>query len=335
MHAADAEAPTVFMLDGMWPEFDHWISTHHGPHDRLFLPLDGQRRAKPQYAWSTAGFAEVRTHPLLTLWRAWAARRIAGQGAARQRLAIRFRQRLAAAYVRHLRPHERTLVITQELLPYVWESGALRGRRYSVLMTSLPMQAVQEQLDRAHQRHPYSRTLGDFRAAPALLASEQQALAGAACILTPHTAVAALFAQSVLLPWRMPAGRAVVGGQRIVFPAVTVGRKGAYELRAALRELGLPLTVRGAVVEAPDFWDGLDVRVLPESSPAWLDEAAAVVLPSWLENRPGALLQALAAGIPVVATPACGLPPQPGLRLVPPGEVAALRAALSALREAA
>jgi hypothetical protein len=38
----------------------------------------------------------------------------------------------------------------------------------------------------------------------------------------------------------------------------------------------------------------------------------------------------LAAGVPVIATPACGLAPQPGLTLVPIGDVEALAAAMAA-----
>jgi glycosyltransferase involved in cell wall biosynthesis len=54
-----------------------------------------------------------------------------------------------------------------------------------------------------------------------------------------------------------------------------------------------------------------------------------VVLPAWVEHQPRRLLRALAAGVPVIATPACGLPAQPGLTLVPCGEVVALRNAIA------
>ena len=43
-----------------------------------------------------------------------------------------------------------------------------------------------------------------------------------------------------------------------------------------------------------------------------------------------ALLAALAHGLPVIATPACGLAPHPRLTEVPAGDVAALRQALAA-----
>jgi glycosyltransferase involved in cell wall biosynthesis len=53
-----------------------------------------------------------------------------------------------------------------------------------------------------------------------------------------------------------------------------------------------------------------------------------VVLPAFVENRPRQLLEALAGGVPVVATPACGLGPAEGLTLVPAGDAAALREAV-------
>jgi glycosyltransferase involved in cell wall biosynthesis len=59
-----------------------------------------------------------------------------------------------------------------------------------------------------------------------------------------------------------------------------------------------------------------------------LDRLAAVVLPALIEHQPRTLLAALAAGIPVIATPACGLPAQPGLTLVVEDDAASLRSAL-------
>ena len=42
------------------------------------------------------------------------------------------------------------------------------------------------------------------------------------------------------------------------------------------------------------------------------------------------VLEALSAGVPVIATAACGLAPQPGLTLVPMDDVDALTAAMAA-----
>jgi glycosyltransferase involved in cell wall biosynthesis len=60
----------------------------------------------------------------------------------------------------------------------------------------------------------------------------------------------------------------------------------------------------------------------------WLDGAELVVFPALVESQPRRLLAALAAGVPVIATPACGIGPRDGLTLVPELDVAALHQAL-------
>jgi glycosyltransferase involved in cell wall biosynthesis len=69
------------------------------------------------------------------------------------------------------------------------------------------------------------------------------------------------------------------------------------------------------------------------ASGGWLDDVRAVVHPALAEATPRRLLEALAAGVPVIATVACGLPPQPGLTLVPMDDVEALVAAMAAASE--
>jgi hypothetical protein len=102
-----------------------------------------------------------------------------------------------------------------------------------------------------------------------------------------------------------------------------VARKGAFEVREAARRLGATLRPLGAELEGPDFWAGVRLdRATPGAS--WLDGVRAVVHPALAEGAPRRLLEALAAGVPVIATPACGLGPQPGLTLVPMDDVEAL-----------
>jgi glycosyltransferase involved in cell wall biosynthesis len=67
------------------------------------------------------------------------------------------------------------------------------------------------------------------------------------------------------------------------------------------------------------------VRTLRPAAPsAWLDGVVAVAQPALVEHEPRRLLQALASGVPVVATPACGLDGFEGLALVEPGDAEAL-----------
>jgi glycosyltransferase involved in cell wall biosynthesis len=78
--------------------------------------------------------------------------------------------------------------------------------------------------------------------------------------------------------------------------------------------------------------DRVDILGFHENVPALLAELDVVALPSWTEGLPMVLLEAMAAGRPVVATPVGGTPElvvdgETGL-LVPPRDAQALAAAL-------
>jgi hypothetical protein len=206
-------------------------------------------------------------------------------------------------------------------------------------MTRLPMADLQTRLDTAARRHPDDKSLTDFRAPASLVADEAAALADAAEILTPHTEIAALFGdRATLLAWHepMPARRPPAPGaeRRIAFPGPAIGRKGAIAVRDVARALDLEIVLVGGDLAPAGFWDGVKVkRVSPRSE--WLSEVAAAVQPAIIEDKPRALLKALAAGLPVIVSPACGLPAQPGLVLVPADEPMVLATALLAILPAA
>lgn len=323
---------TAFLVDDRWPEFNSLLQQRVRPGDLLLLPLDGQRLRRPRYAWTTKNF-EVHQHPRAALLRALHSRRLADQGAARQRVLLAGDDRLAEAMARSLPPGVRHLVVAQNLLPALWRRGALGGRRFEVLLTRLPLAELHARLDRAAAAHQTSPTLADFRGEPWRVQAERDALAAAERVYTPHSELAPLFpGRAEPLAWALPAvspvPRASSEKPRIHFPASTVGRKGAWELREALRTLGVPvhLHVAGRALEGADFWSGLDVTegTAPPQRPD------VVVLPAHVEHQPRALLAAVARGIPVIATQACGLAGTPGVTTVPTGDVAALRAALAA-----
>lgn len=73
--------------------------------------------------------------------------------------------------------------------------------------------------------------------------------------------------------------------------------------------LDLEVVPLGAELEGPDFWARVKV-IRPDPSRAsfaWLAGVDAVVQPALMEEQPRRLLAALATGIPVLATRACGL----------------------------
>jgi len=83
-----------------------------------------------------------------------------------------------------------------------------------------------------------------------------------------------------------------------------------------VRTLGARLAVVGSVVEGPDFWAGLDAELRPPG-PGWLADAALVAAPTIGETRPTRLLEAIAAGVPVLTTPESGLTGDDGAVLLP------------------
>jgi glycosyltransferase involved in cell wall biosynthesis len=169
-----------------------------------------------------------------------------------------------------------------------------------------------------------------------------QAGAGAGRLVTPHADVARHLrglglAQVECLDWIAP----VVDGPRpprraeaatplVAFPASALARKGAHELAQALRQLNWRLLVLGTPSTDADLWRGIDVQHAGYRDATWMARADVVALPAHVEHAPRALLRALAHGLPLVATAACGLAAVPGWREVVPGDVDGLVAALEA-----
>ncbi|WP_367874415.1 VanW family protein [Luteolibacter sp. Populi] len=331
-HAA-ALGHSAFLLDGMWPEFDRWCRGHSREGDRWLTPLDGRRWKKANYRWSPPPGVSIRHATRATLMRSFRQRRLPAQGAVRQLALLEGEAALAREYAAMLDPQCRHVVISQNLLPHLWKTGALGGRSFDVLVNRWPMEELQRRLDLAKQAHPESTTLGDFRADPELLRAEREALAAAARLITPHRAMAKHFgARAWLIDWEMPQPLELDPAEKpvVFFPASRLGRKGAFELAAAFREgMDAELVILGRANEgAADPFEGIACR---QGSAADLITAGAVVLPAWIEHQPRLALLALASGIPVVATEACGLPEHPLLHLLSSPDPAALRVVLNAV----
>jgi hypothetical protein len=326
-----ATARTVFMLDEATSEFRGFVAARRQPGDVLAVPLDGDRWGKPSYGWATAGFAKVVTATGTTIRRGLALRHHAAEPGRRVEERLRRTASLANRLARALTPDATEVVVAQSLLPHLRQAGVLGGRRVTVLMAQLPMHELQARLDAAARRHPHDRSLVAYRAPASLVDAERAALAEAAEIVTPHTDIAALFPdRATLLAWRapMPQRRMAAAGaeRRIAFPGPALGRKGAATVRDVARMLDLEVVVVGSDLSSPGFWERVVMRTARGSD--WLGQVCAVVQPAWIEDRPLVLLHGLSAGLPVIASPACGLPPQPGLTLIPADEPLALATAL-------
>lgn len=315
----------AFLVDEYWPEFDSFIQFERAIGDLLCVPIDGKRFRQSNYAWSVEGFRAIKQSRTATLRRAWESRRLAAQGAARQQALLHHSEQLAKSFSRSLTYDVTHLTVTQDLLPLLWREGHLGGRTFDVLMTRLPFARLHEKLDAAAHSHPKSRTLADFRGGVNLVDIEEKALQAARRIITPHNEIAQLYPEkTMLLEWHVPKREPTsTRGHRIVFPASTLGRKGAYEMRAAAQKLNLKLTVCGAELEGTDFWRDIEIEHR-RFDVGLLKETALVVLPAHVEHKPRRLLQAISQGVPVIASEACGLGNAPGVITVPTGDMGAL-----------
>lgn len=319
------------LVDAWWPEWDAFFKTEKSMPRDLFLPMNGKRWKKANYQWDTSLHDRHRSFTSLALFRAWATRRLRNEGARRQRTLLEWDERLADAYGRVLKAQHSHLIVSQTLLPYLWKKGWLGGRTFDVLMTRLPIQDLHQHLNEAARLHPESNTCADFRAQEELIQNETAALSAARHWITPHSEIAKLAGNKAkVLPWIIPDIKAEHGTgaiKQVTFSASTLCRKGAYELREAIRDLPVHLELRGGVLEGADFWAGLQLRTHGND---WLDHTDIVVLPAFVEHCPRLLLRAIGAGKPIIASTACGLAGLPGVVEVSAGDVPSLKAALLA-----
>ena len=322
--AMNAATHTAWLLDDLWPEFLLHVRACARPGDWV----GSSRKLAGKWGAEVAGHVAMAPRWRAALRLRW--QRLRGIPLAHTR--TQNARQLAQALARRLRPRDTHLVVAQSLLPYLHESGDLAGRSYDVLMTALPMSALQARLDRARSRNPQSTTLGDFRAPRWLVEAEALALSRARSWISPHQGILELApARATSLPWQKPTIRPSspqpVGKPRVFFPASALGRKGAYELREAIQGMALTLIVLHGPDDEADFWAGIDVRTA-DSLREGIDQADIVVLPAWIEHQPRALLRAQQVGLPIIATAACGLSHDESWIEVSPGDAAGLRQAI-------
>ncbi|WP_257885010.1 VanW family protein [Variovorax sp. RO1] len=326
------EGQTAVLVDGWAPEFARHLREAHPQAQRMQpVPAAGwHREPATKGQVTTAWTASLRRAVWQRLW--------ARQAGRRQASLIDGQRWLAQAFAARLAPAHTHLVVEQSLLPHLQRLGALDGRRLTVLASALPMADIEQRLDAASQRWPGDATLRDFRADASLVRDEALALARAASTVTPHAAVAQAMAthapQATLqrLDWALPLVKTTHSARQepplVVFAASALARKGARELAAALQGWPCRLRVLGSPSDDARLWQGIEHIQHMNWQGDGLAGAAVVVLPAHVEHAPRALLRAVAAGVPVVASRACGLAGVPGVHEVAPGDIDALRTAL-------
>jgi VanW like protein len=301
-------ATTTFILDEKWPEYDKYVSQTATKADHFILPLKKNRWIKTnRYSWAAAHPQKTKATQFQGLLRALQLRFAPKNKNNVFELSLQLDKKIAKAAARQIPIDATHVVIAQNLLPYIYETGALGGRTFDVFMTRLPFEKLHERLDLAFTFHNESPTLNDFRASKELIALENKALTSARKIITPHSELAAIFKnKAVKLDWQIPAiPNGQPNGTKVLFPASAVGRKGAYEMRRLAKELQLELVISGRTIETAHFWQDLKIE---KFNGDWR-QIGLVVYPTYVEHQPRPLLKAVAQGIPVITTTASGLEP--------------------------
>jgi hypothetical protein len=314
---------TAYILDEKFAEFESYLQINSKPEDYFVVPFTAKSKWKvSRFTWNTKNIHHVIPYSFVVLRRSINTRLAAKRKKNIPSLLLRYDERIVKNIL-HKIPAECThIVLSQNLLPFAFKYGLLWGRTYDVLMTRLPMEHLHVRLDELRSNFPKSITASDFRANLELVELEKMALNKARKIISPHTEIINLFHnKSVHLEWQTPIVKnKFLKGVRIVFPSSALARKGAFEMKRLAKELNIDLYVMGKAEECADFWKGTKVKYTET-----LQEASLLILPAYVEHHPKIVLRALALGITVISTSACGVSPQFNLILVPIGDYEALK----------
>ena len=302
-----------YVMDDVWPEYASMIAASLRPDDQLLAPgLFGPRPAR--YRWPVpaqpAGTPAQHAAALATARRHLAMRRVAkAKGGVRQRAYLAADRDVARALAKAIDYRAGHLVVAQAWLPWLDEAGMLGGRSYDVAMSRYPFAEIHRRLDEAAAEIGGSPTIADFRADPELVARETALLARARRIVTPHHGIAALFPeQAMRLAWHRPSPARRAGGDRVAFLGPTIARQRPDIARTLAARIDTPLILFGEMLEGADVWEGLAIE-RRSFGPGCFDGIGAILHPATLTSQPRRLLQALAAGVTIYATPASGLDP--------------------------
>ncbi len=305
---------TTFILDEKWPEYDEYIQSIVNPNDHFIIPLKKNKfLPSSRYSWSALHSSHTSQSLFQGIYRAYKLRTVSKSKNNVFELMLQLDKKIATAATKKISIDSTHLVISQNLLPFIFETGALGGRTFDVLMTRLPFAKLHQRLDYAYSIHNESPTLRDFRASKYWVDLENKSLSLARKIISPHAEIAELYKNKIhKLPWQLPQNIPInTLGNKILFPASALGRKGAYEIKNLAKQLNLNLTVLGQSLEDPNFWGDFYV----EQFKGDYKEIGLIVYPTFIENQPRQILKALSYGIPVITTTACGLEKQDNISI--------------------
>ncbi len=174
---------TTYLVDESWPEYNTYIAEHVTENDVVIVS------SRDHSEGSTQDHPLNRNTTIRLSFSAWTQ-------SFRLRLALiswsnvfsanlHLNEVTSLAAAKRIPWNSTHLVISQNLLPFLWKSGILGGRTFDVMMTRLPFETLHERLDMAHAEHHQSKTLRDFRASRELIDLENSALTNARHIITP------------------------------------------------------------------------------------------------------------------------------------------------------
>ena len=299
-------AKTTFILDEKWTEYDTYVKSIATGSDSFIVPLQKNYLIKTErYNWLAMKSGKIKSTTYQGIYRAIKLRFAPNNKNNVFELSLQLDKKIAVAATRKISIDTTHLVISQNLLPFIYETGILGGRTFDVLMTRLPIEKLHERLDFEYLKNPESKTLTDFRAPKKLIELENLALTKARKIITPHSEIAEIFKNKVeKLIWDIPNQTKIqIRGSKVLFPGSIVDRKGADEIKRLLKELEINLVVSGRIIENDTFWESSKIERFNDN----FEQIGLIVYPTHIEHQPRRILKALSLGIPIITTTACGL----------------------------
>lgn len=180
-------ATTTFILDEKWPEFDDYVKSISTESGNFIIPLKMSRLIKSKrYSWSALNPDNTSSTTFQGVYRAIKLRYASKNKNNVFELMLQLDKKIARKAAQQIPVDSTHLIISQNLLPFIYETGVLGGRTYDVLMTRLPFEILHQRLDFAYLKNTKSLTLKDFRAPKKLIELENKALTKARKIVTPQ-----------------------------------------------------------------------------------------------------------------------------------------------------